>query len=126
MIHLDTSVLIDALTGRKRSAPLLRAAIADGERVLVSTIVLYEWLRGPRAEQEIAVQQALFPVGSAIAFGSDEARRAADLYRRMPRARSREVDLAVAACALTHDAALWTLNIGDFDDIPGLDLYRSS
>jgi len=32
------------------------------------------------------------------------------------------VDLAIAACAMTHDAALWTLNMEDFADIPGLEL----
>jgi predicted nucleic acid-binding protein len=30
------------------------------------------------------------------------------------------VDLAIAACAITWDAELWTLNLGDFADIPGL------
>jgi len=32
------------------------------------------------------------------------------------------IDLAIAACALTHEAALWTLNPEDFRDIPGLRL----
>lgn len=42
----------------------------------------------------------------------------------MPRARLREFDLTVAACALARDARLWTLNQADFRDIPGLVLYR--
>jgi predicted nucleic acid-binding protein len=33
------------------------------------------------------------------------------------------MDLAIAACALAHDAALWTLNPNDFADIPDLSLY---
>ena len=124
MIHLDTSLLVDALTGQKRSARALRAAIAGGERVLLSTIVLYEWLRGPRLEPEIAMQAALFPPASAIAFGPEEARCAADLSRRIARARGRDLDLAVAACALIHDARLWTLNVADFTDLPNLKLYE--
>src|SRR5215471_3315727 len=40
-----------------------------------------------------------------------------------PRARQREFDLSVAACALTRGAALWTLNAGDFRDIPGLEPF---
>jgi predicted nucleic acid-binding protein len=44
------------------------------------------------------------------------------LYRKVPRPRGREIDLAIAACALTQDAALWTLNPSDFADIPGLEL----
>ena len=30
--------------------------------------------------------------------------------------------LAIAACAIEHDAVLWTANTKDFDDIPGLRL----
>ena len=122
MIHLDTSVLIDALTGPKRSAPLLRGWIDRRERVLLSALVLYEWLRGPRHPQEIEVQEALFPAAAAVAFGPEEAALAADLYRALRRPRGRELDLAVAACAITHGAALWTLNRRDFRDIPALRL----
>jgi predicted nucleic acid-binding protein len=32
------------------------------------------------------------------------------------------VDLAIAACAIVHGAALWTLNPQDFKDVPGLEL----
>jgi predicted nucleic acid-binding protein len=41
----------------------------------------------------------------------------------MRRARTREVDTAIAACALVHDARLWTLNPADFQDVPGIQLY---
>lgn len=56
-------------------------------------------------------------------FGDREVARAAELDRAVPRARGREFDLAVAACALVHGAALWTLNPGDFRDVPGLTLH---
>ena len=52
MIHLDTSVLVDALTGPRRSAPALRGVLDQGERIGIATLVLYEWLRGPRREAE--------------------------------------------------------------------------
>ncbi len=77
MIHLDTSVLIDAMTGPKRSAPQLRRWIDNRERILVSTLVLYEWLRGPRLREEIEAQEALFPPALAIPFGPQEAAVAA-------------------------------------------------
>ena len=126
MILLDTSVLIDSLTGQRRSASALRRAIEKGERVVLATLVLYEWLRGPRRPEELAAQEALFPRESAIAFGPAEAARAADLYGATPSARGREIDLAVAACAICWDARLWTLNVRDFADVPGLDLYTAS
>jgi len=124
LIHLDTSVLIDALTGPRRSAKALRAALASGERIAVSTLVLYEWLRGPRRPEEIDVQEQLFPREEAAVFGLEEAARAALLYRTVRRPRGRQIDLAIAACALAQEASFWTLNDADFRDVDGLTLYQ--
>ena len=120
MIVLDTSVLIDSLTGPKRFAPALRGAIERGQRVLVPALVLYEWLRGPRLPEELEAQEALFPRANATPFHTGEAALAADLYRQVSRPRGRELDLAIAACALAREATLWTLNLDDFQDILGL------
>ena len=125
MIHLDTSVLIDALTGPRRSANALRRVLDRGERVGIATLVLYEWLRGPRRDVELAHQEALLPSAEALPFGPREAALVAELYRVVPRARQREFDLGVAACALTRGAVLWTLNGNDFRDIPGLGLFEA-
>lgn len=124
MILLDTSVLIDALSGPRRSAAALRSAIEQGERVMLSSLVLYEWLRGPRLPEELAAQEALFPGASAFGFGPEEAAIAAKLYQEVPRARGREIDLAIAASALVLEATLWTLNLADFEDIDGLRVER--
>ncbi len=120
MIHIDTSALIDALTGEKRSEPRLRHFIEDGERLHLSALVLFEWRRGPRLPEEIEDQESLFPSSEIIPFGSAEALLASDLYRKLKRARGRELDIAIAACAIAHDARLWTLNPADFKDIPAL------
>jgi predicted nucleic acid-binding protein len=122
MIHLDTSALTDSLTGPKRSAPRLRELMAGPEPIAICTIVLFEWLRGPRLKEEIEAQEGLFPKVNTVPFGSAEAERAAELYRKVNRPRGREADLAIAACALAHGAQLWTLNRADFKDIPGLQL----
>ena len=124
MIHLDTSVLIDALTGTRRAAPALRRWIADGERLAVSTIVLYEWWRGPRTRAELEDQEIIVPAGAALAFGVREADTAARLYARLKRPRGREIDIAIAACAIVAGASLWTRNPRDFGDISGLELVR--
>lgn len=122
MILLDTSALIGSLTGQRRSAPTLRAFVADGIRLGVCTLVLYEWWRGPRTPQELAQQEALLPRAAAFDFGVEEAVLAAQWYRRVPRAGQREIDLAIAACAVVNGASLWTLNPRDFKDVPGLTL----
>ena len=121
-IHLDTSALVDALTGPRRSLDPLIALVEQGHRLSLSAIVLYEWLRGPRTRDELVVQEDLFPRERALPFGAEQAAIAARLYAKVPRPRGREIDLAVAACALHDGAALWTLNRSDFRDLPGLTL----
>jgi predicted nucleic acid-binding protein len=123
IVHLDTSVLISAVGGP--AGPTLRQVIADRHRLQLSVLVLYEWLRGPRTEAELELQDALLPSEEAIAFGAAEAHRAAQLYSAVKRARGREIDLAIAACAIVHGAALWTMNKRDFADVPGLRLFST-
>ena len=122
MIHLDTSVLVDALTGPRRSAAALRAALASGERIAVSTLVLYEWLRGPRQPEEIDLQERLFP-RQEVAVSVRRKRRVPRSTRRCAD-REGAIDLAIAACALTQEASFWTLNEADFRDVDGLALSR--
>jgi predicted nucleic acid-binding protein len=121
-VHLDTSVLIDSLTGPRRSIDTLIGLAEEGHRLTISAIVLYEWLRGPRQRAELVVQEELFPRHAAVPFGPAQADVAAGLYRALKGPRGREIDLAVAACALVDGAAMWTLNRRDFQDVPNLKL----
>jgi predicted nucleic acid-binding protein len=123
LIHLDTSVLVDAFSGSRRGLPGIRAATAHGDVLTFSTLVLYEWLRGPRVETETAAVSQFFELEELPIFGVREARRAASLFERVKGARRRQADLAIAACAIEHSAHFWTLNRADFADVPGLTLY---
>lgn len=123
MIVVDTSILIDALTGPRRSAEAWRDAVDAGERMLLPALVLYEWLRGPRIPEELAAQDALLPADAALPFGAAEAAVATELYRAVEEPRGREVDIAIAAHALARDAPVWTLNVADFEDLPGVGLF---
>ena len=120
MILLDTSVLVDAFTGRYRSAPVVRAAIDRGDRLALPALVVYEWLRGPRTATDLEVVEQLFPAREALAFGPEEARVAARLFGQASKPRGRSVDIAVAAHAAVLNAEVWTLNVRDFDDLPGV------
>jgi len=100
----------------------MRRRVEQGMHMLVPTIVLYEWLRGARTVRELKDQEDLFPSRLAEPFLVADATLAARLYRKANRARHREIDLAIAACAITREAELWTLNPRDFEDIPDLSL----
>lgn len=121
-IHLDTSALVGALAGPGAAADRLYTLIDQGHRLRLSSIVLYEWLRGPRTASELRVQEALFPREQAVPFDTESAAEAAGLYARLSRPRGRDLDLAIAASALVNEATLWTLNPKDFSDVPGLRL----
>jgi predicted nucleic acid-binding protein len=122
IVHIDTSALVDALTGPRRSLDTLIGLVEAEHRIAISAPVLYEWLRGPRTRAELRAQEELLPADDAVPFGAVEARLAARLYTAVARPRGREIDLAVAACALAAGAALWTLNRKDFDDLSALRL----
>src|SRR5206468_2714396 len=79
-VHIDTSALVDALTGPRRSLDVLTRLAEEGNRLSLSAIVLYEWLRGPRTHQDLAAQEDLFPRARAVPFGAEQAARAARLY----------------------------------------------
>ena len=49
LIHLDTSVLVDAFTGPRRALAHVASATSAGHVIAVCALVQYEWLRGPRA-----------------------------------------------------------------------------
>ena len=124
IVHLDTSVLVDALTGPRRSYEPLERTVAAGHVLAITTLALYEWLRGPRTREELSDQEALLPAAEARDFGPAEARRAAHLYSSLTRPRGRDMNIAIAACAIEHGARLWTLNPGDFRDMSGLSMYE--
>src|SRR5438128_10114377 len=108
MLQLDTSALVGALCGQRPAIPELRRWLDEGEPVFLSAPVLYEWQRGPRRPEELKIQEDLFPSSLAIPFGPAEAAIAAKLYLTVKRPRARAFDLTIAACAISHNARLWT------------------
>jgi len=113
---------VASLTSPRLLLPALENTLSTGERLIISTIVLYEWRRGPRLPHELTAQEKLFPAELAIVFGVPEALVAADVYRKLSRPRGPEVDIAIAAHAIARGFPLWALKHKNFADIPGLTL----
>lgn len=122
IVHLDTSFLVASIVPPQTSHQDLLKLYERGYRARLSTVVLYEWERGPRTEDQIATCRELFPFAEIVDFTIQAAERAAAIYRELRRPRGREIDIMIAACAIEDGAAIKTLNPDDFSDIPGLEL----
>ncbi len=92
---------------------------------------VYEGIQSASNRQEVEDKFQTFvelapvlPLSQAVARRCARLRHA--LRRRGKRVNPRALDLIIAATALEHDLTLVTRNVGDYDDIQGLRLYRSA
>ncbi len=123
--HLDTDFLVKALFADGRERDLLRE-IADSTAVIeISAIAWYEFCRGPRTPEQVAVARDLVEDDGVIPFDEDLVAHAADVFRRLGSPRKRAADVAIATTALVRAARLLTGNTGDYAGIEGLMLGRA-
>lgn len=86
----------------------------------ISAIAWYEFSRGPRTPEQLAVaRDALGPSG-VVAFDETIAARSAEAFRRLGSPRKRAADIAIGVTALSRGATLLTRNAADFRGIDGL------
>jgi predicted nucleic acid-binding protein len=78
----------------------------------VSAVVWYELLCGPVDGAQIAALRDL--ISEIVPFDDRQAELAASLFNMTGRRRQLRVDSMIAACAVSHDAALATGNVNDF------------
>lgn len=112
MICLDTNYLILGLVAGSRESRELAAWYASGERMMVSTLVWFEFLCGPVTAAQIETMRAF--VHEMVPFDESHAMKAADLFNAAARKRSTRVDAMIAATAIVTDSALATNNTDDF------------
>lgn len=120
--HLDTDYLIHALMRRGHEHARLRELFESEHQVELSAMAWYEFVRGPRTPQQVAVARSFFAAAGIIPVTEEVAERAADLFRRLKSSRRRSGDLLIAAVALTRGATLLTRNLRDYADVDGLGL----
>lgn len=129
-IVVDTNVFIDAENARLdlASLPLLQT-----EPVFIAAITVAELLAGVKlaktADEHIrrhAYVEKLLAHMPVIAFDSEVARVYAELYghvlNQSGRSKVNAHDLQIAATALASGYTVLTSNLGDFKDIPGLNV----
>jgi len=118
--HLDTDFLVYALSTAGPERRRLRALADSDAEVQMSAVAWYEFSRGPRTPEQLAVARSFFGEDAVLDFSEAIAAQAADVFRRLGSPRKRAADVAIGVTAVVHDAALVTRNARDFAGIPGL------
>ena len=118
--HLDTDFLIVALSraGAERTR-LLELAESEAE-IQISAVAWYEFSRGPRTPDQLAVARSLFFDDGIIPFSEELATIASEVFRSLGSPRRRAADIAIGVTASSMGAILLTLNRNDFAGVPHL------
>lgn len=131
LLSLDTSFLIDFLSGQPSAVDKMRQIESDGDMVAVSSIVVYELLvlsSGDRKPNKIQkainmIESLLSRIGTIWSVDSDAARLAAEIQRKqMTVGKPVSVrDLLIATTSLVNGCyTIVTRNIHDFESIDGI------
>lgn len=118
--HVDTDFLVYALSvpGPERRR---LGALADSEaEIQISAVAWYEFSRGPRTPEQLAVARSFFGEDGVVPFSEVLSSLAAEVFRRLGSPRRRAADVAIGVTAAGREAALLTRNARDFAGIPDL------
>lgn len=121
-VHLDTDFLVYALSsaGPERRRLL---EIADSDSTIeMSAVAWYEFSRGPRTPEQLAVARSFLPEHGVVPLSEDLAALAAECFRRLGSPRRRSADIAIGVTASAMNARLLTRNGRDFAGIPELEI----
>ena len=118
--HLDTDFLVKAIGAAGPEREIFRRLSATPAEIEMSAIAWYEFCRGPRSPQQLAVARDCLETDGIIAFDEHVAAAAADAFRGLGSPRKRAADLAIATTAITRGARLLTANLRDYSGIDGL------
>jgi predicted nucleic acid-binding protein len=129
---IDSDWLIAYLQGEQDAVALLERLASDD--LAVSAVTYMEVYQGTLRSQDPTDAQAkladFLTTVPILPFSAELAERCAqlreDLAQQGKRVRARALDLMNAATALHYGLTLVTRNLGDYDDIPDITLYRPS
>ncbi len=128
---VDTDLVIDHLADIPEAQQLLDKLAPEG--IAISIITYMEAYQGvirsvnaKEAHAKFQIFRRSIPV---LPFSLTVAKRCAALREKLKneqkRVKSRALDLINAAIAIEHHLTLVTRNTADYQDIPGLQLYKS-
>ncbi|MGI0120118.1 type II toxin-antitoxin system VapC family toxin [Zooshikella sp. RANM57] len=126
---VDTNVFIDAENGRLDQSVL--TDLSSHGDAFIAAVTVSELLMGVHMAKtsDIKIRRSAFVESviqhiPSIDFSESVARTYAELYSYFLKPRSKSAknvhDLQIAATAITHDFAVLTSNLEDFEKVPGL------
>lgn len=126
LVHLDSDYLIKAVSTAGPERNQLVALLDDESQVGMSAVAWYEFIRGPRTPEQLALASLVLEEDDVVPFDPAIAEVAAETFRRLGGPRRRANDIAIGTTAALLGATLWSLNREDFAGIPNLELGPSS
>ena len=120
LYHLDTDFLVYALSTAGPERRRLRALADSDAEIQMSAVAWYEFARGPRTPEQLAVARSFLGEEGVVAFVEGIADEAAEVFRRLGSPRKRAADVAIGVTATAHGGVLLTRNTRDFAGIPDL------
>jgi predicted nucleic acid-binding protein len=120
VFHLDTDFLVFAVSRSGPERRRMMQVLESGSRIEASAIVWYEFARGPRTPEQLALARELFDKDGIVPFSEELAMLAAEQFRRLGSPRRRAADIAIGVVACRRDAILLTRNARDFAGVDGL------
>lgn len=119
---LDSSFVVDLMASDENAVAKLNELVADAEPLAVSALTVTEVRRGLGTDRDRETFDDAMDDVSVVPFDRSEARRAADLLRRLDAegAPIGAVDAMIGATALERNEKVLTRNVSEFDRIDGL------
>lgn len=122
LVHLDTDFLVYALSVRGPERRRLEDLARSEVELEISSVAWYEFSRGPRTAEQLAVARSLFGRDGVVPFSEALAAYAGEVFRSLGSPRRRAADIAIGVTAAAANAVLLTRNAKDFAHIPGLEI----
>ncbi|MBI4821063.1 MAG: type II toxin-antitoxin system VapC family toxin [Deltaproteobacteria bacterium] len=121
LVHLDTDFLVHALSRRGLEWERLVALARSDAQIQMSAIAWYEFGRGPRTPEQMAVARSFFFEDGIVPFSEALSERAAAVFRLLGSPRRHGADIAIGVTACVLGARLLTRNGRHFGRIPELE-----
>jgi len=124
--HLDTDFLLLALSSASQERTRLLELAESEADIQISAIAWYEFSRGPRTPEQLAVARSLFFEDGVVPFSEEIATIAAEVFRNLGSPRRRAADIAIGVTASCAQATLLTRNARNFAGVPQLQTESSN